>query len=104
MDLPVFDDSLDAAEIERMMNNAQRATEFLKALAHEGRLMILCHLASEGECSVTELENLLGQRQPVRSQDQRRQSEQKNGEPPTIRPVSTVDSFRKTRPGRNYRV
>jgi len=51
-----------------MMENAQRATEFLKALAHEGRLMILCYLASGGERSVTELENFLGQRQAAVSQ------------------------------------
>jgi len=40
---------------------------FLKALSHEGRLMILCHLAN-GEKSVTELETLLGQRQAAVSQ------------------------------------
>lgn len=48
----------------------QRATEaagLLKALAHEGRMMILCHLAT-GEKTVSELENLLGQRQAAVSQ------------------------------------
>ncbi|MFV0386249.1 ArsR/SmtB family transcription factor [Paracoccus sp. (in: a-proteobacteria)] len=48
----------------------QRATEaaaLLKALAHEGRMMILCHL-SGGEKTVTELENLLEQRQAAVSQ------------------------------------
>lgn len=50
-----------------MVINARRATEFLKALGHEGRLMILCHLAS-GERSVTELERLLSQRQATVSQ------------------------------------
>lgn len=50
-----------------MAENAARATEFLKALAHEGRLMILCHLAT-GERSVTELEQLLSQRQAAVSQ------------------------------------
>jgi ArsR family transcriptional regulator len=67
MALPIFKDGHDEAEFERMMANAQRATEFLKALAHEGRLMILCHLAS-GERSVTELEHLLAQRQSAVSQ------------------------------------
>lgn len=43
------------------------ATAFLKALANEHRLLILCHLA-EGEKSVTELESLLGIRQPTLSQ------------------------------------
>ena len=60
-------EALGAAEATRMMENATRATEFLKALAHEGRLMILCHLAS-GERSVTELETLLSQRQAAVSQ------------------------------------
>ena len=67
MALPDFEDGHDEAEFERMMANAQRATDFLKALAHEGRLMILCHLAS-GERSVTELERLLAQRQAAVSQ------------------------------------
>lgn len=68
MALPVYKDGLDEVQFERMIKNAQRATDFLKALAHEGRLMILCHLASGGECSVTELEHLLGQRQAAVSQ------------------------------------
>lgn len=46
---------------------AHRASAFLKALSHEGRLMILCHLAG-GEKSVTELEELLGVRQAAVSQ------------------------------------
>lgn len=50
-----------------MMDNAQRASNFLKAISHEGRLMILCHLAS-GEKSVTELEDLLSVRQAAVSQ------------------------------------
>jgi DNA-binding transcriptional ArsR family regulator len=54
-------------DIDRMADNAKRASEFLKALAHESRLMILCILA-EGEKSVSELENHLGLRQPTVSQ------------------------------------
>ena len=50
-----------------MMRNAQEASNFLKAISHEGRLMILCHLAS-GEKSVTELEDLLSARQAAVSQ------------------------------------
>ena len=50
-----------------MMENARRATAFLKALSHEGRMMILCQLAS-GEKSVTELEDLLSARQAAVSQ------------------------------------
>ena len=54
-------------DIERMSDNAKRATDFLKALAHESRLMMLCILA-EGEKSVSELEDHLGLRQPTVSQ------------------------------------
>jgi DNA-binding transcriptional ArsR family regulator len=58
---------IDEAALAGMMDNAEIATGFLKALAHEGRLMILCHL-SGGEKSVTELECLLGARQAAVSQ------------------------------------
>ena len=50
-----------------MLARADEASNFLKALAHEGRLMILCHL-STGEKSVTELEILLASRQAAVSQ------------------------------------
>lgn len=52
---------------EPLQAQAARAAGFLKALAHEGRLMILCHLTS-GEKSVTELETLLDCRQAAVSQ------------------------------------
>ena len=54
-------------ELERMVDNAKRASDFLKALAHESRLIILCILA-EGEKSVSELEDMLELRQPTVSQ------------------------------------
>lgn len=50
-----------------MATRADGIASFFKALSHEGRLMLLCHLAS-GEKSVTELEGLLGQRQAAVSQ------------------------------------
>lgn len=50
-----------------MSGRAEGVAGLLKALSHEGRLMILCHLAN-GEKSVTELEGLLGQRQAAVSQ------------------------------------
>ncbi|WP_037276248.1 ArsR/SmtB family transcription factor [Roseovarius mucosus] len=53
--------------IEAMLDLAHTAAEFLKAISHEGRLMILCHLAT-GEKSVTELEDLLSARQAAVSQ------------------------------------
>ena len=65
--LPVFDTNMRDEDVEKMMKNAQRASNFLKAISHEGRLMILCHLAS-GEKSVTELEDLLAARQSAVSQ------------------------------------
>lgn len=56
-----------AMPAEDMVEKAQDASNFLKALAHEGRLLILCYLSS-GEKSVTELEQLLGSRQAAVSQ------------------------------------
>lgn len=50
-----------------MALRADAAAAFLKALSHEGRLMILCHL-SDGEKSVTELEARLVSRQSAISQ------------------------------------
>jgi len=55
------------ANLDRMVDNARRASDFLKALAHESRLLILCILA-EGEKSVGELEDILDLRQPTVSQ------------------------------------
>ncbi|WP_255731342.1 metalloregulator ArsR/SmtB family transcription factor [Phaeobacter sp. B1627] len=51
-----------------MEENAAAACALLKALAHEGRLMILCHLASETELSVGALESRLNKRQAAVSQ------------------------------------
>ena len=65
--LPRFDVDISEGELDKMMANARRATDFMKAVGHEGRLMILCHLAS-GEKSVTELEQLISARQAAVSQ------------------------------------
>ena len=67
MGLPVFDERLCEDDLDKMMDNAQAAANFLKAISHEGRLMILCHLTT-GEKSVTELEELLSARQAAVSQ------------------------------------
>ena len=56
-----------AIALDDMETRATAAAAFLKAMAHEGRLMILCHL-SGGEKSVTELEELLQMRQAAVSQ------------------------------------
>jgi DNA-binding transcriptional ArsR family regulator len=52
---------------ETLMASARDASEFLKALSHETRLLILCMLM-EGEKSVSELEEMLDLRQPAVSQ------------------------------------
>ena len=67
MGLPVFDETLCEDDLDKMMDNAHAAANFLKAISHEGRLMILCHLTT-GEKSVTELEELLSARQAAVSQ------------------------------------
>ena len=67
MALPVITEEISDKEIENMMANAAEAANFLKAISHEGRMMLLCHLAS-GEKSVTELEKLLSARQAAVSQ------------------------------------
>ena len=54
-------------DFDGMAAKAREAAGFLKALAHESRLMILC-LLCEGEKSVTELEHMLALRQPTVSQ------------------------------------
>jgi DNA-binding transcriptional ArsR family regulator len=54
-------------DVDRMADNAKRASDFLKALAHESRLLILCILA-DGEKSVSDLEEILNLRQPTVSQ------------------------------------
>ncbi len=67
MTLPQLNRDMSPDEFDRMVENAARASNFLKAISHEGRLMILCHLVS-GEKSVTELEELLSARQAAVSQ------------------------------------
>ncbi len=67
MELQRLESRNRSGELDRMVEKAKRAADFLKALAHESRLMILCILA-EGEKSVSELEELLTLRQPTVSQ------------------------------------
>lgn len=54
-------------DVGRMGEHVREASELLKALAHEGRLMILCDLL-HGEKSVGQLEALLSRRQSSVSQ------------------------------------
>jgi DNA-binding transcriptional ArsR family regulator len=67
MSLPRLAPTEPSDELENMLEQAKKASDFLKVLAHESRLLILCMLA-EGEKSVTEIERLLALRQPTVSQ------------------------------------
>ncbi len=50
-----------------MAESATEAASFLKAVSHEGRLLILCYLR-DGEKTVSELEKMLSMRQAAVSQ------------------------------------
>jgi DNA-binding transcriptional ArsR family regulator len=67
MELQPLENRDHAYEFNRVIDNARHAGKFLKAPAHESRLIILCTL-TEGEKSVSELEGLLSLRQPAISQ------------------------------------
>lgn len=54
-------------ELKEIMRNARKASDFLKALSHESRLLVLCLLA-ERERSVSEIEEILSLCQPTVSQ------------------------------------
>lgn len=53
--------------LDRLLKNARQASDFLKALSQESRLLVLCLLA-EKERSVSELESILAIRQSALSQ------------------------------------
>ncbi len=57
----------DKVEFDVLMQQARKASELLKALSHESRLLILCLLA-EGEKSVSELEEIMDMPQAAVSQ------------------------------------
>ena len=59
--------SEDDAEFTELHDMAAHAVELLKAMANEWRLMILCQL-SEGEKTVSELQDILGLSQSALSQ------------------------------------
>ena len=67
MILPVITENMSDDELDALVDKATNASAFLKAISHEGRLMILCHLVS-GEKTVTELEDLISARQAAVSQ------------------------------------
>ena len=57
----------DMTEMEVMRESSEQASRLLKALSNQDRLMILCLLGESEKC-VSELEELLGIRQPTLSQ------------------------------------
>jgi DNA-binding transcriptional ArsR family regulator len=54
-------------DTDAMFDNARKASDFLKAISHEDRLLILC-LLIDGERTVNELEQILKLRQAAVSQ------------------------------------
>ncbi|MDP2118448.1 MAG: metalloregulator ArsR/SmtB family transcription factor [Hoeflea sp.] len=67
MTLPQIKADMDRDEFNMLLVQARKASELLKSLSHETRLMILCIL-SEGEKSVSELEEILAMPQAAVSQ------------------------------------
>ena len=67
MALPQFNKNATTEELRQLHTQARRASELMKALSHETRLLILC-LLSEGEMSVSELEEIIGLSQAAVSQ------------------------------------
>lgn len=61
-----MDQAIDI-DIFQIRRSAGDAAAFLRLLANEDRLLLLCQL-SQGECSVSELEETLGIYQPTLSQ------------------------------------
>ncbi len=67
MTLQAFDLEGKPPQQSEVNLDTDQTSLFLKAIAHEGRLSILCRLA-EGEASVSDLEELLNARQAAVSQ------------------------------------
>lgn len=58
MALPKLSGDVSDADMKTLTTQARKASELLKALSHETRLMILC-LLSEREMSVSEIEEII---------------------------------------------
>jgi len=65
--LPRFDKVKSREDIEVYLEQAKKASELLKELSHETRLLILC-LLCEGERSVSDIEEILSMPQAAVSQ------------------------------------
>ena len=59
--------TLSQRQLDEMFDQARDATEMLKAMSHEGRLLILCTLL-DGEKTVGEIEDAVGLAQSTVSQ------------------------------------
>ncbi len=67
MALPKLTPDTSKADVAVLMEQARKASDLLKALSHETRLLLLC-LLSEGEKSVSALEEILDMPQAAVSQ------------------------------------
>lgn len=67
MNLPKISPDQSEEDFELLLAQARKASDLLKALSHESRLLILCLLA-EGEKSVSELEDIMRMPQAAVSQ------------------------------------
>nr|WP_256477763.1 metalloregulator ArsR/SmtB family transcription factor [Aurantimonas marianensis] len=65
--VPGFDNKVSNDETDAFFEQAKKASDLLKAMSHETRLMILCLLA-EGERSVGDIEAILSMPQAAVSQ------------------------------------
>jgi len=65
--VPKFDQTTSVEESDAFFEQAKKASDLLKAMSHETRLMILC-LLSEGERSVGDIEAILSMPQAAVSQ------------------------------------
>ena len=55
-------------DLERLQEKAAEAARMLRLFANENRLLLLCHLAGEGEMTVGALAEAIGLSQPALSQ------------------------------------
>ncbi len=67
MALPKLNPDASPEDLKDLFKQARKASDLLKALSHETRLLILC-LLTEGEKSVSELETIMSMPQAAVSQ------------------------------------
>ncbi|MHC2300094.1 DNA-binding transcriptional ArsR family regulator [Rhizobium mongolense] len=67
MPLPKTEPGITGQELQKLAVRAHEASDLLKAMAHQTRLLILCILANE-EKTVSQIEELLGIQQAMVSQ------------------------------------